>query len=264
MRAPSILLLAGIIASSLSAQTVPATGTYVPTTPVPIPTESTVIPGTVRFSPHDFSQAAWNQGSGSTGQQIKPGQLCATCHIPHVGGRDSTGDDRTSQPLLWGRKMSTANYTMYSSPSLQGTTDSQPTGSSRLCLSCHDGSVALDLYHRRTTSQSNVFVLPQSRVPGQPSGAAGTDFRADHPISITYEAGTGQGQDPYLRATSSPFPGVVPGQRIADILEGNKVQCSSCHDVHNVQVPADAPHLLRIRNDRPGSPSDLCNACHLK
>ncbi|MBL8732665.1 MAG: hypothetical protein JNN13_09885, partial [Planctomycetes bacterium] len=92
--------------------------------------------GTIRNSAHDFSSAAWNTNPTGTAsnQRVKPGQVCGVCHIPHVGGRGITADDRISQPLLWGRKMSTVTYTMYTSPTINGTTDPQPTGSSRLCL----------------------------------------------------------------------------------------------------------------------------------
>ncbi|GAB4154980.1 MAG: hypothetical protein Fur0037_23500 [Planctomycetota bacterium] len=215
-----------------------------------------VAQGTIRNSPHDFSAASWNTGAG-----LRTDQVCAVCHIPHVEGRPQ---DRTTASLLWGRQLSTVTYTMYSSNSLNGTVDPQPTGSARLCLSCHDGSVALDLYHTRTTSVANVYIPSDDRIPGKPGTAPGTDFSADHPISITYNAGTGAGQDKYLRLETSPFPGTVAGQTIADILEGGKVQCSSCHDVHNVEVPTGANHLLRIANNDAASPSALCLACHIK
>ena len=222
--------------------------------------------GTIRNSAHDFAAASWNQNPTGTAssQRVKPNQVCGVCHIPHVGGRTVTADDRTSQPLLWGRQMSAVTYTMYTSPSLDGTVDAQPTGSSRLCLSCHDGSVALDLYHRRSVSVANEYIPTDYRVPGKPVTTPGTDFGADHPISITYNPGTAPGQDRALQPVTSPFPGTVAGQTIGDILEGGKVQCSSCHDVHNVEVPSGAGNLLRVWNNNPASPSALCLACHIK
>ena len=62
-----------------------------------------------------------------------------------------------------------------------------------------------------------------------------------------------------------PFMGVIPlAVGVYEILEGNKVQCSSCHDVHNVEVPTGSQNLLRIQNNNPASPSALCLACHIK
>ena len=48
----------------------------------------------------------------------------------------------------------------------------------------------------------------------------------------------------------------------ADLLDSGKVQCTSCHDVHNTKAAADT-FLLNINNiGVAGSP--LCLACHAK
>jgi predicted CXXCH cytochrome family protein len=46
---------------------------------------------------------------------------------------------------------------------------------------------------------------------------------------------------------------------VADLLFDNKVECASCHDVHNT-VSATATKLLLIKNDV----SKLCLSCHSK
>ncbi|GAB4148622.1 MAG: hypothetical protein Fur0037_16920 [Planctomycetota bacterium] len=203
--------------------------------------------GTITGSAHDFSTASWN-----TGAQGKPNEACGACHIPHVEGRPV---DRTTQTVLWGRQLTIASYTMYSSTSLDGVQDAQPSGSTRLCLGCHDGTVALELFHTRTTGST--FIAASAQMPG----IAGS-FAADHPISITYADGAGG--DPGLRLRTTAFNGAVPGQTIEDVLEGGKVQCMSCHDPHNVQVPTGASYMLRIKNNDPANPSALCKACHIK
>ena len=204
--------------------------------------------GTIVGSEHDFANASWNQGAGS-----KQNEICGVCHIPHVEGRPA---DRTNSTVLWGRQLSTATYVMYFGYGIDGVQDPQPSGSTRLCLGCHDGSVALELFHTRTTGSTQIDA--SAIVPGKP----GFDFGADHPISLTYADGpTG---DPYLRLRTTPFNGVVPGQTIEDILEGGKVQCVSCHDPHNVEVPSGTPDFLRIWNSDPAAPSALCLACHIK
>lgn len=224
MQLTRLVLLAGLLATTAAAQ------------------------GTILGSAHDFRAATWNTGSGA-----RPGEVCAVCHMPHVEGRPAS---RTGTFMLWSRQLTSANYTMYASFSLQGVQDSQPQGSSRLCLGCHDGSVALEMFH--TNTSGSTFIDAAHRIPGKPN----YDFGADHPISITYADGAGG--DPYLRSRTSPFPGVVNGQTINDILEGGKVQCMSCHDPHGVQVPAGTANLLRIRNNDPANPSALCLACHIK
>jgi len=60
-------------------------------------------------------------------------QVCVFCHTPH-----------RSSPLqpLWNRSMPVTPYTVYTSSSLNAEPD-QPTGASKMCLSCHDGTIAL-------------------------------------------------------------------------------------------------------------------------
>ena len=202
--------------------------------------------GTIVGTKHDFKNETWN---------VKTGEVCAACHIPHVEGRPAA---RTVETHLWGRQLSTVTYTMYTSTSLDGTVDAQPTGTTRLCLGCHDGSVDLELFHTTTTGTTKIAAA--AVVPGK---NAGTDFNSDHPVSITYNDGAGG--DPGLRTKATAFGGVIAGQTIADILEGGtKVACMSCHDPHNVEVPTGAAKFLRIKNDDPASPSALCLACHIK
>ncbi len=69
-------------------------------------------------SAHDFSA----EGYGST-------QICIFCHAPHnnAGGTP-----------LWNHAPTAATFTLYSSSTLNST-QAQPAGVSKLCLSCHDG-----------------------------------------------------------------------------------------------------------------------------
>ncbi|MES1981648.1 MAG: hypothetical protein V4443_04135 [Pseudomonadota bacterium] len=77
--------------------------------------------------------------------QTKQNQICVFCHTPHNATPGV-------QPI-WNKKLSTAVYTTYTSNSLdaldingEGVTSSQlgqPAGSSKLCLSCHDGTLAV-------------------------------------------------------------------------------------------------------------------------
>lgn len=148
------------------------------------------------------SSAAGNNSVGETAE------VCVFCHTPHGGS--------TSAPVpLWNKRLSPdgspaggGTYTTYASlgtPSLDGTV--APVGSISLaCLSCHDGTQAMD----------NIINAPGSGqlldnggdVNGRPytwaspgnsvdtfgrliSGAAaiGTDLSNDHPIGIQYCGG---------------------------------------------------------------------------
>ncbi|MFQ5524479.1 MAG: cytochrome c3 family protein, partial [Acidimicrobiia bacterium] len=130
-------------------------------------------------------------------------------------------------------------YRLYESSTLEAALN-QPTGSSRLCLSCHDGTLAL----------GNVRVSPgRARfVLGPLTGRAslGTDLSDDHPISFVYDSALairrGQLADPH----SLPRP--------IRLDETHQLQCTSCHNPHEDRNPK----FLRMDN-RFGA---LCRACH--
>ncbi len=173
-------------------------------------------------SAHDFS------GDGFSG-----GRICVVCHATHDG-------NLVSNAPLWNHDTSVGPWTMYTSPTIDGTIDASPSGVSLLCLSCHDGTVAVDSFGGAT---GTTFVTGAELV--------GTDLANDHPISITY-AGDGD------LAASTAASGIVGGTTIdADMLFAGKVECASCHDVHNA---FNVALLLKKSN----ASSALCLTCHTK
>jgi hypothetical protein len=192
-------------------------------------------PAGIVGSTHDFSAEPWSDG-----------EICVVCHLPHESSiEESPGDGG----LLWSHALSTSTYLMYTSPSLDGAQDPQPTGTSKMCLCCHDGTVALDYYGSNDGGEE--FIPSESRVPADPlwHGEEG-DLSTEHPISIVYD----ESADPDLHSRENAMG--VSGT-IADVLEGGtKLQCHSCHDVHdeeNLGTP-----LLRVSPDW----SQLCLTCH--
>ncbi len=179
-------------------------------------------------SSHDFSTEGWNF----------TGEICQPCHTPHDASLDIAGSP------LWNRQATTATFQLYASPTFDGSaTIGQPSGTSKLCLSCHDGTVALDNYGGWTTGTSFANLVK------------GTDLRNDHPVSFTYDstlASTDQGL--YDPATQSSGLG---GTIHVDLLHEGKVECSSCHDVHD---QSGSGSLLVKSNEG----SSLCLTCHNK
>ncbi|NOX18903.1 MAG: cytochrome c3 family protein [Chlorobi bacterium] len=177
-------------------------------------------------SAHDFSSESWNSS----------GEICITCHTPH--------DAMTGYEPLWNHEVTASTFTLYSSSTLDATLG-QPDGPSKLCLSCHDGTVALDNFGGTTTGTS--FITGDALI--------GTDLSNDHPVSFTYDASLattdGGLNDP--TTTSSGLGGMID----ADMLYSNKMQCASCHDVHN---GAGIDNLLVKSN----ASSALCLTCHNK
>lgn len=183
-------------------------------------------------SAHDFHSSTWNTS----------GEICLPCHTPHNGSTTLT------DAPLWNHAATSSTFTLYSSGTLNATAG-QPTGVSKLCLSCHDGSVALDSYGGSTGSTTI-------------SGGAnfGTDLSNDHPISITYDA-TLATADGGLHNPTTTVSGVTTSGHIDDDMlfgtSNDKLECSSCHDVHNSGNHGD---LLLKAN----TASALCITCHNK
>ena len=178
-------------------------------------------------SKHDFSADNWNN----------TGEICVVCHTPH------NAQVVTDAPL-WNHETTTSTFTTYTSSTLDATI-SAPDGSSKMCLSCHDGTVAVDNYGGVTSGTD--FVTGNKNL--------GTDLSNDHPVSFTYDAALAT-TDGDLADPSTASSG-LGGTITADMLVGGKVQCSSCHDVHDGSGLAD----LLVKNN---NASALCLTCHTK
>jgi predicted CXXCH cytochrome family protein len=137
-------------------------------------------------------------------------EVCIFCHTPH--------NSKPSSPL-WNRNDPGVTYILYNSSTVQAV-PGQPDGSSILCLSCHDGTIALGNVLSRVPDIS--FSVGVTEMPVGKSNLT-TDLSDDHPISFHYNSALasadGQLKDP--AAISYPVT-----------LENEKVQCTSCHDPH--------------------------------
>ena len=198
-------------------------------------------------SPHNFSAELWN---------TRPGELCRVCHVPHDHGRTlAIQSGIETSGLLWNHKLSDVVYTLYSSSSLTGAMG-QPTGTAKMCLGCHDGTVALGAMDSKASAPVTTTVIQDIDAGFQvPGTAMGTSLRGTHPISITYDV-----SDTGLKPTTNT---IGTSGTIASLLDGGKVQCSTCHDVHDsVGESVAGTHLLRQSNT--ATASGLCLACHNK
>jgi predicted CXXCH cytochrome family protein len=187
--------------------------------------------GDMAGTAHDFASKGWSGG-----------RTCTVCHTPH--GADIAG---VKGAPLWGHKTTSASYALYSSPTLRAQ-PGQPTHfGSKLCLSCHDGTVALDSFGGAAGSA----YMTGARL-------VGTDLRGNHPIGFVYDsalASVDKGLcNPDTKTTAL-------GNTITrDLLFGTgNLECASCHDVHNA-ASAGNSHLLRVTADG----SALCLTCHNK
>jgi len=189
---------------------------------------------------HDFSQYAWNTS----------GEICKPCHTPHGGN--------WAVAKLWNHDVGdpATQYNLYGSGTT-GTTSNNTAfdNTSKLCLSCHDGTVALDSFGGATGTE---FMVPGD------DGYVGTDLRDDHPIGSKAIYSTDPASTSYRPQNAShqiPGPtGVNLRLRSwtdpADATVKYVVGCRTCHNVHG----GGADHLLQYSNVN----SQLCLTCHIK
>jgi len=234
--------------------------------------------GTIVGSAHDFTDnyvggdvnatgTTENANSNPAAWNNKRKEICRVCHVPHDHGAVRYGN----QGLLWNHEVTNkTSWTMYGQASgqinfIDGTLDSEPTGTSKLCLGCHDGVNAINQYDGKTPADpgyGNGTSYTMAAIDeGYVIGNTSASLSNNHPISITYDNTADDGLNDPTTAT------MASGETVSDLLEGGKLQCATCHDVHNVDSVAGT-HLLREvtkGDDITGAnASKLCLVCHNK
>jgi hypothetical protein len=240
----------------------------------------------IRGSKHDMS--------ATTGIGLAFGQLgsvahdplqrvCVYCHAPHH--TYNPGATTAVYSPLWNHAFTTLTYDMYDSGqapltgahATQSTDGSvgamvQPVNVSKLCLSCHDGSVALNSYgsanmvndlggsYRANGAAGNVDMTrgvgSMYYVIGAEIGSTGVgDLTNHHPIGFDYDAV--QALDNEIAASSANFAGT--GVAISDVLYAGQMECATCHDVHNSTTGMGEKFLWTTN-----ASSNFCCTCHLK
>lgn len=229
------------------------------------------------------SSAGFNQTGGT-------GEICVFCHTPHAA-------NTTAKAPLWNKGLPSSTYTLYASSTMDNAAGITvgPGGISLACLSCHDGSQAMD--NVVNAPGSGGYTSGGARMSGTWSGARvgagtglmtnagtfismlGTDLSNDHPIGIPYCGNAPSGAVTMSACTDPDFftyainangtsggyvnrSGSAAGKDKTDMyLYANSgggtlmVECASCHDPHSGNAT-----FLRVSN----SASTVCLTCHNK
>lgn len=160
--------------------------------------------GLAGMQPAQAGIANTKHNLGSTGTGVNKfdgtGEICVFCHTPH-------GADTSASVPLWNRNLSTpSTYTTYNSlgtSSLDGAT--APVGSVSLaCLSCHDGTQAMNVMINTPGSGTTATLAGTWTGADQTLGKIGaglitnigTDLKNDHPVGIQYGGGPKSGTVP--------------------------------------------------------------------
>ncbi len=220
-------------------------------------------------------------------------EICVFCHTPHSAVQD--GPNKTP---LWNHTLSTQSYTLPTNvtwPNLL-TTVRQPDLGSKLCLSCHDGTVAIASLANLPGPGSSglvsmVGVSGSGAMPPAAYGYIGIDLSGTHPISVPVNnslisaknAACAPGKYSIVYPPANPAVKLKPTNNTyndgtngflkttpAGVSYFEGVQCATCHDPHSTNTD-----FLVLSGIGSGPPSKyhgttnwsnwsaLCNACHL-
>lgn len=188
------------------------------------------LPAQVSSSKHNLSVFGTGTIKATTEQEV-----CKFCHIPH----------RASPEVpLWDHTMSSVSYSQYTSTTFASSYQIQyPNVTSKLCLSCHDGTIAIGAISEGTIPISGGALLDpdQSFSSGATSnlgGNTGSVLTDDHPISIIFNTS----KSSHYTTTGKTDP----------------ISCTSCHDPHTETTDATTKKFLNQTNAN----SALCLKCH--
>ena len=185
--------------------------------------------GGVTNTRHNMTQSTESTNAGGTMNPYRNryGEVCVYCHTPH-------GANTSAAAPLWNRLLPTTTYTTYDQLNTSSLTQtvSQPGAASLPCLSCHDGSQAVDA----------IINMPGS---GQYDAAA-------RPWTYVATTGTSRSTNHAGFGISYTNAGVVGG------MFGAGTSCMSCHNpTSGTGLPGDATDFTifnigtDLRNDHP-------------
>jgi predicted CXXCH cytochrome family protein len=168
---------------------------------------------------HDFSAT----GPGTI-RALTERDACVFCHVPHSGASN--------------RPDPTAVYVPYASSTMRAR-PGVPTGATRVCLSCHDGTIAVGQTRSGRIATTGSGYVPQ----GSPSNL-GTDLRRTHPVSF-----------PPINDARVHAPAASDEVKLD---RGGELQCTACHDPHQERRdPLIGKFLVKS-----SASSRLCLSCH--
>ncbi|MBI5710053.1 MAG: hypothetical protein HZC42_07085 [Candidatus Eisenbacteria bacterium] len=234
-------------------------------------------PGLVNSS-HDLRTL---QNLGQTNNQV-----CIYCHTPHRAA---------DQNLIWNHSLGSGNYSFgatgpFGSPgrattaagtTLPASTTAFGSGPTKMCMSCHDGSVALGALNNIGDGTPGIIPTTPATLSGETHqiASASGGMGGNHPVAIPYPDRAGAVYNGITTGVTSGFGGAAGSGGWADVtsaqsagvkLHGGSaagtfgMECTSCHEPHNDGVATTegeaGKYFLRVSGDN----SALCLACHRK
>lgn len=227
--------------------------------------------GTLTLSAADTIVGSKHNLSASVNAASAEKQICKFCHTPHGA---ATGTAKQVQ--LWGHD---TTVTPFAGVAVGAATSG--SGSTFACLSCHDGSVAINANTAVLTSDPRETKLGDLTTNSQWTATAGqgflintikTDVGSNHPVNMAYPLGASYMQDPKTQWVSyTPMPILFDGTtgekiRTPSTWTGSAayVQCSTCHAVHGSTQAYTTGDTGKFMLNMTMNASALCLKCHRK
>jgi hypothetical protein len=234
----------------------------------------------INGSLHDINAIA-----GYAGDSL--GRTCVFCHTPHNARNTDVlvplwNHAESRQPVM-------TAYAWKAPANAQFSIGNDPlVGPSRLCMSCHDGTTAVDAHGAANSFDSN-GTTPMTSSYTDALGATATRYITDltvtHPIGFQYDdAAARRGPEEiipsrhgYLKevpireswdtayGSASRSAAGETDWRIRDTLYNGYLTCATCHEVHNSRNVLPEPghsynYFLRAKLEG----SAICLSCHVK
>jgi hypothetical protein len=245
-----------------------------------VPTQFTNMGGIINTR-HNMSQSTEQSNFGGTMNPFRNryGEVCVYCHTPH-------GANVAAAVPLWNRSLPTnTTYITYDKLNTSTLTQAvyQPGAASLPCLSCHDGSQAIDaIINMPGSGQYSATADPTTWQPSGPGQFKSGQHRTMTACMACHAsdggpAGLGLGVatdfGPFVIGTDlqndhdeNPTNGRMDKSeiRLYDSGHGASVECASCHDPHGVPSAGAGSTILPTFLRKSNADSAVCMTCHTK
>ena len=183
-----------------------------------------------------------NLSTSGRGEITSPteSRVCIFCHSSHNASTDGP---------LWNHQTTAPGKFRTYSRSTMNSTPEQPNGSTKLCLSCHDGTIAVGAIRGLRRPISMRGVGSHGEIPAGKRSNLSTDLTGTHPVSIKYR------QDIALADKHLRWPPYDSEDQVGVDADGY-VQCTSCHDPHDDSKSDKYPFWRKTTFD------EVCLVCH--
>lgn len=166
-------------------------------------------------------------------------RVCIFCHSSHNASKEG--------PLWNHETTSPSKFTTYKRSTMDGSAE-QPNGATKLCLSCHDGTIAVGAIRRVSRPVPMQQVGGNGEIPAGRKSNLGTDLSGTHPVSVKFQ------QNAAMTDKNLVWPPNDPENKVGTDADGY-VQCTSCHDPHKSRSD-EYPFWKKTTFD------EVCKACH--